>query len=230
MPLDTRHVLLTAMILCLGGLSAQGQALPDAQLILPPPPMAGSPRAMAEMEELKRYQATNTPETLAAAAYDDKHEDGTIFVAVLGPVFDLARLPATVAMLAAVGKAESAATDGPKAFFHRDRPWIVDPAIQTCTMHKPGPAANSYPSGHTTVGFAMAEVLAALIPVKAQQLLARASVFAENRLVCGYHFRSDIVAGQELGTMLAQSLMQDHGFQARMAVARTELQAAHITP
>jgi membrane-associated phospholipid phosphatase len=230
MPFNPRRVLLTATILCLGGLSAQAQGLPDAQLILPPPPLAGSPRAMAEVEELKHYQATSTPEALAAAAYDDKHEDGTIFMAVLGPAFDLARLPATVAMLAAVGKAESAATNGPKAFFHRDRPWVVDPAIKTCTAHKPGPAANSYPSGHTTVGFAMAEVLAALIPAKAQQLLARAGVFAENRLVCGYHFRSDIVAGQELGTLLAQNLMQDRAFQAQMAAARSELQGAHVIP
>lgn len=230
MPFDMRHGLLTAMILCLGALSAQGQVLPDTRLILPPPPMAGSPRALAELEELKRYQATNTPQALAAAAYDDKHEDGTIFAGVLGPAFDLAKLPAAVEMLAAIGKAESAATDGPKAFFHRERPWIVDPAIQTCTMHKPGPAANSYPSGHTTVGFAMAEVLAVLIPAKAQQLLARAGVFAENRLVCGYHFRSDIVAGQELGTLLAQSLMQDSVFQGRMAAARAELRAASLIP
>jgi acid phosphatase (class A) len=230
MPFDTRRVLLTATILCLGGLSARGQGLPDAQLILPPPPAAGSPGALAELEELKRYQAASTPETLAAAAYDDKHEDGTIFAVVLGPDFDLTKMPATVAMLAIVGKAESAATNGPKTFFHRDRPWIVDPDIKTCTPHKAGPATNSYPSGHATVGFAMAEVLAAMMPDKAQGLLARASVFADNRLVCGYHFRSDIVAGQEFGTMLAQSLMQDHAFQVQMAAARTELHAAKLIP
>jgi acid phosphatase (class A) len=138
------------------------------------------------------------------------------------------KLPATRAMLTAVSEAEDEATKEPKAFFHRDRPWILDSAIQTCTAHKPGPAANSYPSGHSTVGFAMAEVMAALVPDKAQPLLARASVFAENRLVCGYHFRSDIVAGQELGTVLALQLMADPAFQAKMAAARRELQAAKI--
>jgi acid phosphatase (class A) len=224
-----RHALLV-VLLCLGGLSARAQTLPDAKLVLPPPPVAGSPRASAELEELKRYQGSSTAEALAAAAYDDKHEDGTIFAAVLGPDFDLTRMPATVAMLATVGKAESAATKDPKTFFHRDRPWIVDPGIKTCTPHKAGPASNSYPSGHTTVGFAMAEILAAMMPDKAQGLLARAGVFAENRLVCGYHFRSDIVAGQEFGTMLAQSLMQDSAFQVQMAAARSELHAAKLIP
>ena len=91
------------------------------------------------------------------------------------------------------------------------RPSIVDASIKTCTTHKPGPAANSYPSGHSTVGFAMAEVMASLMPDKAGAILARASVFAENRLLCGYHFRSDIVAGQQFGTILALELMRDPG-------------------
>lgn len=219
-----------ASFLLLGGIAAAQPAALDAQRLLPPPPVAGSAKALSELEELRHLQAVSTPDQLAAAAYDDRHEDGTIFTVVLGAAFDPAKLPATARMLADVGKAESAATAGPKAFFHRDRPWLVDSAIKTCTPHKPGPAANSYPSGHTTVGFAMADVMAALVPEKAQALLARASLFAENRLVCGYHFRSDIVAGQEFGTVLAQSLMQDRDFQAQMAAARAELLAAHIIP
>ena len=42
----------------------------------------------------------------------------------------------------------------------------------------------------------MGVVLASLLPDKAQAILQRASVFAENRLICGVHFRSDIVAGR----------------------------------
>lgn len=208
-------------------LAAPAWGQPAIQL-LPPPPAAGSPKAQAELDELRHLQATSTPEQLSAAAYDDKHEDGTIFAGLLGPAFDIAKLPKTQAMLTVVSKAEDEITKEPKAFFHRDRPWIVDPAIKTCTEHKPGPAANSYPSGHATIGFAMAEVMAALVPDKAQDLLARATLFAENRLVCGYHFRSDLVAGQELGTVLALQLMARPDFKAQMASSQRELQAARI--
>jgi len=226
-----RHKLFPALAaLLLWGAAAAQPAATDMQRLLPPPPAAGSPRAQAELDELHRLQAASTPEQLAAAAYDDTHEDGTIFAGVMGPAFDMAKLPATKALLAAVGKGEEDITKGPKAFFHRDRPWIVDPAIKTCTPHKPGPAATSYPSGHATVGFAMAEVMAALAPDKAQDLLARATLFSENRLVCGYHFRSDIVTGQELGTVLALQLMVQPAFKAKMAAARRELRAAHIVP
>lgn len=208
-------------------LAAPAWGQPMVQL-LPPPPAANSPMAQAELEELHHLQAAGTPEQLTAAAYDDTHEDGTIFVGVLGPAFDMEKLPVTKELLAAVGKGEEDITKAPKAFFHRDRPWIVDPAIKTCTPHKRGPAATSYPSGHATVGFAMAEVMAALVPDKAQDLLARATLFAENRLVCGYHFRSDIVAGQELGTVLALQLMAQPAFKVKMAAARRELRTAHI--
>jgi hypothetical protein len=40
------------------------------------------------------------------------------------------------------------------------------------------------------------------------------------------HFRSDIVAGQQFGTVLALRLMQNPQFQAQMNLARAELSAA----
>jgi len=44
--------------------------------------------------------------------------------------------------------------------------------------------------------------------------------------VCGVHFRSDIVAGQQYGTIIAIKLMENRTFKAQMAKARAEL-AAH---
>ena len=73
----------------------------------------------------------------------------------------------------------------------------------------------------------MGVVLASLVPEKSQIILARAAEFGEHRLVCGVHFRSDIVAGQEFGTVLALRLMQKPAFKADMEAARAELRAAH---
>jgi hypothetical protein len=41
------------------------------------------------------------------------------------------------------------------------------------------------------------------------------------------HFRSDIVAGQQFGTVLALRLMEKPAFKAEMEAARAELRAAH---
>jgi acid phosphatase (class A) len=76
----------------------------------------------------------------------------------------------------------------------------------------------------------MGVVLANLMPSHAQAILGRSQQFAENRIVCGMHFRSDIVAGQQFGTIMAIRLMQNPQFQSDMNAARAELAAAHLAP
>jgi acid phosphatase (class A) len=157
----------------------------------------------------------------AAAARDAEDETADIFNVALG--FDLATFPLSTRLLQLVIMEEDADTKPAKSFFRRDRPWIVDPSIKTCTPIKPGPAANSYPSGHATLAFSMGVVLASLVPEKSQAILRRAEKYAENRLVCGVHFRSDIVAGQQYGTVLALRLMENPEFKALMDTSRAEL-------
>ena len=224
------HLIASALFitLCLAG---QAHALlltpaeSDAARLLPPPPKPGSPAAKAELAELHAIAVRSAPDMVAAAARDAMDQKPDMFNGVLG--FDAMALPATARLLTEVFEEQAAAGKPAKDFFHRDRPWIVDPTIRTCTKQPPGPAANTYPSGHSTTAFSLGVVLAALMPEKAQIILARAAQAAENRLICGMHFRSDIVAGQQFGTALALRLMEKPAFKAQMAAARAELRAAH---
>ena len=200
----------------------------DASILLPPPPVPGSPRAVAEMAELKQIAASRTREAFAAAARDATDETGDVFSDALGPAFDLTKLPATAKMLHDIHMEEETLSKPAKEFFHRDRPWVSDPSLETCTAHKTGRAQNSYPSGHATGAYAMGVILASLIPGKAQQILARSSEFSENRLVCGMHFRSDIVAGQTLGTIIATDLLNNSQFREEYNAAASELSAQHL--
>jgi acid phosphatase (class A) len=124
--------------------------------------------------------------------------------------------------------AQRAAASKAKDFFKRARPWVADPDLKTC-----GPRGinwhTSYPSGHATMGYSVGVILAAAVPDKAQAILMRANGYAENRLVCGMHFRSDIVAGEVLGTAVALTLMHDAAFKAEFDAAEQELKAAHVT-
>jgi len=203
-------------------------ALYDPFTLVPPPPAAGSPQALTELAELKKYQATATQEQLALAKSDNDNENGTIYAAVLGPAWDLSKLLATAKLLDDVTGSEDGFTAAPKAAFHRDRPWVVDPSIKTCAPSKPTQDHASYPSGHATRGYGMGIVLAHLMPNHAGAIMTRTALFAENRLICGFHFRSDIVAGQEYGTLMAIGLMQNPQFQREMAAAKTELVSAGL--
>lgn len=196
----------------------------DASRYLPPPPAAGSVDEKAEFQELKAIAARSTVQEVATAAHDAKDETPDIFNAALG--FDIASKPATFKLLKMVVEEEDGDTKGAKTYFHRLRPYSVDPSIKTCEPVKPGKAANSYPSGHSSLAFSMGVVLAALVPEKSQAILARSSEYAEHRLVCGVHYRSDIVAGQQFGTILAFRLMENPTFRAQMDLARAELAAA----
>lgn len=221
---QARYALLLLVSAC-GLANAASPGRIDPSLVLPPPPAAGSPQAQDEVGELHAIAGRATPDMLVAAKRDSDDERPDLFNGVLG--FDVTALPATSKLLNDVVKEQSADAGAAKKFFHRDRPWIVDSSIKSCEAHGPGPAQNSYPSGHATLAFSTGVVLAALIPDKAQAVLERAREYAENRLVCGMHFRSDIMAGQDLGTIVAVTLMQDPAFAAEMNAARAELRSQH---
>jgi acid phosphatase (class A) len=196
----------------------------EASRFVPPPPADGSADTKAEFAELRAIAARSSPQELAAAARDARDEKPDLFNSTVG--FDISALPETNKLLMMVVEEEGADVKAAKKYFHRVRPYSADPTIKTCEPVKPGKAANSYPSGHASLAFSTGVVLAALLPAKSQAILARASEYAEHRLVCGVHFRSDIVAGQQYGTIVALKLMDNPAFQAQMAKARAEL-AAH---
>lgn len=200
----------------------------DPVRLLPPPPPEGSAAQKAELAELHRIQESRTPSQLALAEWDNDHEDPSAFAPTLGPNFDMATLPATAKVLKIVEHEQSAAKKLGKAAFGRSRPWVVDPTLVGCD-HADDKPKSSYPSGHTTMGYAMAVVLADLIPDRSQAILARAQEYAEDRLVCGVHFRSDIVAGQALGTAVAVQLLHAPAFQADLEAARRELATVRLT-
>ncbi|MBA2590554.1 MAG: phosphatase PAP2 family protein [Alphaproteobacteria bacterium] len=222
-----RYGLLVCAALALGSGGAQAGLLAPGDFAagryLPPPPDAATTNR--EMDELHAIAARSTADDRAVAKRDAENETPTIFNDAAG--FDLAASPETFKLLTLVGDEEEDDTKDAKAFFHRDRPYAAEPAIKACTPVKPGKAANSYPSGHATRAFSMGVVLADLVPARSQEIMARASQYAERRLVCGVHYRSDIVAGQQFGTVLALKLMQNPAFQAQMAKALAEIRAAH---
>lgn len=203
------------------------QLLNDANLspalILPPPPVDGSPLALEELRQLHAIDAARTPAEIAHAEADDHRKDVSIFADAMGPGFDLARLPETTKLFDIVRAEEKAAADRAKAFFKRNRPWIVDRTLHPCSTDDA--PQSSYPSGHTTMGFAMGSILSHLAPDKSAAVMARASDYAHSRLVCEMHFPADVTAGAIWGTMIAERLMQLPVFQAQFGRAGNELRA-----
>jgi acid phosphatase (class A) len=219
-------------LLAVGAAAQTPVALPvpaiDPVRLLPPPPPEGSEAQKQELAELHRIQDTRTQADLDTAAWDSVHEDWTAFAPTLGLKFDMDVLPATAKLLKEVDEEQAAAKRAGKAAFQRPRPWIVDSTVVGCD-HSDDKPKSSYPSGHATMAYAMAVVLSDLMPDHAGDILQRASDYAYSRLVCGVHFRSDIVAGQALGTAVGTELLHDPAMQEDLTAARAELRAHGLT-
>jgi len=198
----------------------------DPIRVLPAPPAPGSAQALAELAELHAVEDARTAADKAEAAKDGDTKSAAIFAEVLGPRFELDALPQTRALLDMVRATEKAVVDRGKDEFKRPRPWIVDPSLKSCK--RGDEPLSSYPSGHTTMAFSMAQILARLVPDQAGKLLDRAARYGQSRIVCEQHFRSDVTAGQELGTLVAERLLANREFLAAYGRARAELQDAGI--
>ncbi len=199
----------------------------DAHRFIAAPPTEGSQQHQADLAQVRQAIAAATPERMAQAKWDDEHENPSAYYAVIGDGFDLKSLPATEALFAVVMNDEKIAATAAKQAFPRLRPWASDATIHTCDPDdKP---QTSYPSGHATMGYTAAVVLATLMPEKAGAIQTRAADYAYSREVCGSHYPSDTEASHALGTAVALELLASPALQSKIAASKAELRAAHFT-
>lgn len=194
----------------------------DLTVLLAPPPAAGSAAAQADLDAVLAAQATRTPAEEKAA-----REDASVsvfrFADVLGPGFNAERLPKTEAVFKAAGKVSTRIGFRAKQYWDRPRPFHASKEVKPAIRLAWG---GSYPSGHSMYGCLSAVLLGTIVPERRTELLARGDEYAQNRVVGGVHYPTDIAAGCTAGKIVAAVLLQDPEFQAGLAVARDETRAA----
>jgi acid phosphatase (class A) len=195
-------------------------APPDLSGILPPPPAQNSDTTKAELTLLHQIQQSRTPAQVAAAQDDDQHEDMFYLRTVMGKGFTPGNLPLLTALSNRMESEGSAASHALKGEFKRPRPYQFDSTLHPVCETVPQP--NSYPSGHSIVGYLDAFILVRIVPEKGPQILERADDYAHNRMVCGVHYPSDLVAGRAVAYVLFGYLMAMPGFQNDLAAAHAE--------
>jgi acid phosphatase (class A) len=194
----------------------------DVARLLPDPPTRGSDEAVAEMQQMLALQATRTPADVART----KNEAGLridLFANVLGPWFNAQNCPRTFNLLTKVGRTASHFSTVGKDHWNRPRPAMEFPALQPSI---PTPDNPAYPSGHSTVAMAWAEVLADLIPDKRDALMERGREIGWDRVIAGVHYPSDVLDGRVLGHVVAVDILASPDYSALAPDARAELQQA----
>ena len=90
-----------------------------------------------------------------------------------------------------------------KNWIERDRPPLSNPDPEPLVDL---PTTYSFPSGHATVSFACATILALAVPRLRVPLFALAALIAFSRVYVGVHFPLDVLAGAVLGVGIAIAL------------------------
>jgi len=199
----------------------------DYRVLLPSPPAVDTPRDATDRDAVELFQA-RADAARWRVAMDDSAYLYARFAEALGYPLERATLPLTVALLNRSLRDVSTPSFRAKEGFHRPRPFQRMRLSRVCGADTaPAPEENpttgsSYPSGHAAYGWTAAMVLARVAPERTSALMARATEYAESRIVCGVHFPTDIEAGRIIAVAVVDRLLASRQFQADLARARAE--------
>ena len=222
---------LFALVSCGVGRSQQyltGSEIPDMTPVLPAAPVADDAR---DTRDRAIFRATRSlrgsPRWILAQSDDDWHTPALMkaFSCALGVAPDAAKTPRLAALMTEVSNESNAIITRVKATYQRQRPFHVDQG-PICA-----PAEGlDYPSGHSTLGFAMGLILTELEPDRATDLLARGRAFGESRVVCGVHNASAVEAGRNEAAALVAARQGSPKCRRHMDAVRSELDAFRKGP
>ena len=177
-----------------------------------PPPAFGSAAFTAALGEIRQISDTRTAEQIRIAAYwalsvgTPTTAGFWLQVATDGiSQHGLSEREAThlYALLSAtIFDAQIACWDAKEAYWFI-RPWQADPGI-TVVAAVGKPNHPSYPSGHSCLSSAGADVLSTFFPEQREQLNAMVTEAGLSRMYGGIHYQFDIDVGQVLGRSVAQ--------------------------
>ncbi len=81
---------------------------------------------------------------------------------------------------------------------------------------------SSYPSGHTTMGWGLALVLAEINPARQDEILKRGFEYGESRVIAGFHYQSDVDHARIITSVLVNRLHDNSDFIKQLQKAKDE--------
>ncbi len=210
----------------LEGYLSEDEILNSLKLV-PPPPQEGSVAYQLDQEIAAKYVAMDDDARKAQATKDavlSFPEATEAFNIVLDIKISEENTPHLYMILRRTLADAGLSTYAAKNHYQRQRPFMVNNA-PTCTpdeeeaLRKDG----SYPSGHTSIGWAWALILAEVFPDQADAIMERGKAFGISRNVCNVHWHSDVVYGRMMGATAVAMLHANPDFIIDLEAAKKEI-------
>ncbi|WP_085247322.1 acid phosphatase [Gilliamella mensalis] len=200
---------------------------PNSLFLLPPPPSFNSidflrDKAMYDWGKSVRHSQRGHQAYLDADA--SKDNVAKQFSPAFGFDISVTNTPEIYKLITTMKEdAGDLATRSAKNYYNRVRPFSFfnEP---TCRPEdeKTLSTNGSYPSGHTTIGFAISLILAEINPEKQNEILKRGYEIGESRVICGYHWQSDVDAAKFMAAAVVAQLHTNSAFIQQLAKAKEE--------
>lgn len=201
--------------------------VPSNLKLIPPPPQPGTAHFAYDEEQYQWGKSQrNTPRGEQANKDANVSDEGVC--ESFSPVFGITISPETTPQiyklitnmredLGGLGTQES------KNFYKRQRPFLYFhedtslPDVQKWYVN-----SGSYPSGHTSIGWGTALVLAEINVMNQEAILKRGYEMGQSRVIAGFHYQSDVDAARWMCTAIVARLHADKGFTTQLKKAKKE--------
>jgi acid phosphatase (class A) len=205
---------------------------PDAYATIPPAPQAGEPRNDADWKIFRDTRALEGSERWKLAQNDNALRAADLlkdFSCSVGAELTPQNAPTLSTLISRVTVDAGSAANRAKDIYKRTRPFLHNPG--NICIDRNGGIADSfdYPSGHSSLGWAVGLSLAQIAPDHATNILARARAYGESRIVCGVHNWSAVEAGRTNASGVYAALQGNADFRADLEKARTEVATARAS-
>ena len=203
------------------------EARPDSLKLLDSPPTPGSVAFALDQEVAKAsFPGQGSPRWQLAARDADLYfpAAAAAFSCTLGIQISEEETPRLYTLLRRTLTDAGLATYKAKEHYKRRRPFLIN-GQPTCTPDEEEELTTdwSYPSGHTSVGWAWALILSEIVPNQQEQILQRGREFGKSRNVCNVHWYSDVQAGLLTGAATVAQLQANPVFRADLRAAAVEI-------
>jgi len=166
------------------------------------PPLPGSTELREDLAVLRWLQLNRTPQMIATT-WTTLSRDVTVFSPAVG-VDMVKSTPALLRGMAPFMALVDQGSDAIKTLVRRPRPFSSHPDLKPCLPLETG---FSFPSGHSSWYAAAALLLSDLLPERRERILELGSYGGANRVMCGVHYPSDVLAAQRFAGAAAAQII-----------------------
>ncbi|MGN1038026.1 MAG: phosphatase PAP2 family protein [Mailhella sp.] len=197
----------------------------DSLAILPPPPAFDSIEFLIDRARYEQGLIERNTERGELAVLDAK--SGKVAESLSKPFgIDITKenTPEIYKLIGNLrGELGDMATRAAKQKYYRTRPYVLY-NTKTCYPDDEERLRNngSYPSGHSARGWAVALILAEINPAKKEAIMQRGFDMGQSRVICGYHWQSDVDAGRLAGSVAVAALHANPKFMEQLDKAKAE--------